>query len=308
MNCNDVSKLLASYLANEVSSSEKKLVQNHLAACEACQKKMMTLAALQSRIRQTLQQQAAEAAPSQQTWSRLQAQMEFPAHVGHPSVPLSWLTSWKTKMSIGVFTMKQTAFVILAVLVLLIGTAALVPGVRAAVVENIIGWIGYDFPSPNSQDILSWGTVWGFTPYNPRYMPKGLTLKGSMVAGESDATKQVGLCYQTENPQPGDPFIAIIETHLSSASTLPSGEAVTVKGANEGEGILDELPAGEVKWCLKSVSYEKALRLNFIKGDIQIQVFGLFEEKDLVRIANSLQEAEPAAEQPERPKQPTPQP
>ncbi|MRR14253.1 hypothetical protein EG833_02255, partial [archaeon] len=238
MNCNEFSELIVSYLANEVSPSEKKLVQNHLATCEACQKEVMTLAALQSRIRETLQQQAAEAAPSQQAWSHLQAQIEFPARVEHPSVPLPGLTSWKTKMSKGVFTMKQTAFIILAVVIFLIGTAALVPGVRAAVMENIIGWLGYDFTSPNSQDILSWGSVWGFTPYNPRVMPEGLTLKGSMVAGEGEATEELGLCYQTENPQPGDPFIAIIETHLSGEGAIPSGEAVSVKGANEGEGVL----------------------------------------------------------------------
>ena len=122
------------------------------------------------------------------------------------------------------------------------------------------------------------GICLGIYPLQPALYARRLTLKGSMVAGEGEATEELGLCYRPENPQPGDPFIAIIETHLSGKSAIPSGEAVSVKGANEGEGVLDELPAGEVKWCLKSVSYEKALRLSFIKGDIQIQIFGPFKE------------------------------
>ena len=108
--------------------------------------------------------------------------------------------------------MKQIAYAILAVLILFAGLFAAVPGVRAAMIENVLGWLGYDFPSPNSENILAWGTDWGFTPYNPDYMSGNLQLKGTMIGGET-TTDELGLCYQPENPNPSSPFIVIKENY-----------------------------------------------------------------------------------------------
>ncbi len=327
MNCNEVIQRLPSYLANEVTSSERRIIQNHLAVCAGCQNEVRALTELQGRIRDSLHNQLAGSAPSPQAWSRLQASLDNSARRDRLTMHLPRLHSWKQNTQIGKFTMKQTVFTIMAVLALIVGTLAIVPGVRAAVLENVIGWLGYDFPSPDNKTILSWGSNWGFTPYNPRYVPKGLDLKGSMVGGES-TTEEVGLCYQPEKRQLGDPFIVVRETHLTSPGALPAGKTVNVNGTG---GVVDELPAGKIDWCLgpssvegesisgssgqgststqqfpadKPLSYDKALRLTYYIENIKIEIFGPYPEKELIRIAKSLVPVVQAAQQPVQPAQP----
>jgi hypothetical protein len=327
MNCQEVTQYLPDFLANEITPSERKMIQSHLATCASCQNEVKVLAALQSQIRNSLHNQAAGAAPSPLAWSRLQARLDYSKRADHPGMRLSGPQLWKQITHKGKFTMKQTALTIFAVLALLAGTLAFVPDVRATVFENIIGWLGYDFPSPNNQEILSWGSNWGFTPYNPRYMPEGLHLTGSMVGGET-TTEEVGLCYQPEKRQGGDPFIVIRETHLAAPGILPDGNAVNVNGIR---GVLDELPAGEIEWCLgpsstdgrlipvpagqdpsssqqfppdEPLTYDKAQRLTYFIEDIQVEIFGPYPEKELIRIAKSLMPVQPAEQQPEQPPQP----
>lgn len=327
MSCKEVMQILPSFLSREVNPFERELIQSHLAACADCQNELRILVALQGRVRKSLYNQAAGADPSPQVWSRLQAQLDFSACADRPTMRLSWLPRWKQNLQIGVLTMKQTVSVTMAVLALIAGTFAFVPGVRAAILENVTGWLGYDFPSPDSQTILSWGSNWGFTPYNPRYVPDGLHIKGSMVGGET-LTEKIGLCYQPEERQPGDPFIVVRETHLTAPGALPVGKAVNVNGK---DGVMDELPAGKIEWCPgpfsveeelvpvydgeepgspqqisadETLSYGQALRLTFFMDDLRIEIFGLYPEKELIRIAKSLVPVERAENQPGQPSQP----
>lgn len=54
MKCQEVNELLVAYLDNEVTPSERTLIQAHLAGCDACQEELAALSALQSRVSQFL--------------------------------------------------------------------------------------------------------------------------------------------------------------------------------------------------------------------------------------------------------------
>ncbi len=320
MKCSEVLQILPSFLANEVTPSERKLIQNHLAACADCQNEMRILTALQSQIRESLHNRAAETAPSPQAWIRLKERLDSPAGDHQTLLPARHKARQQNQYR-GVFAMKRIALTALVVLVLLAGTAAALPGVRAAVLENVKGWFGYDFTSPNT--ILSLGTIWGFSPYNPRYMPVGLEIKGTMTGGDQ-TTETLGLCYQPEHREKDDKFIAIIQDHLDEPQSLPAGSEVAFEGIT---GSIDELPEGEIQWCLGPsieevlvpvpagqesgapdqyppsvpLYYSKALRLTYFVEDIKIEIFGPYSEDVLVRIARSMQQANLAAQQPEQP-------
>jgi len=75
MECREVNDLLVAYLDSEVTPSERTLIQAHLAECDFCRNELAALSVIQDRIRQSLQVRAAQAAPSPQAWSRLQARL-----------------------------------------------------------------------------------------------------------------------------------------------------------------------------------------------------------------------------------------
>ncbi len=143
MKCQEVNELLVVYSDDEVTPSEQTLIQSHLAECDFCQKKLAALSATQGRVSRFLQVRAAQAAPSPQAWSRLQARL---AEEARPSS--SWLPTWLQRLSpdvgrinqifTGGLTMKKgLALAALAALVIAVSTVAFVPSVRAQVVDTI---------------------------------------------------------------------------------------------------------------------------------------------------------------------------
>ena len=75
MKCQEVNELLVVYSDDEVGPSERTLIQAHLAGCDLCQKKLAALSATQGCVSRSLRVRAAQAAPSPQAWSRLQARL-----------------------------------------------------------------------------------------------------------------------------------------------------------------------------------------------------------------------------------------
>lgn len=75
MNCREVRGLLGTYLDDEVTPSERTLIEGHLADCAACRQRLLATQALQGRIRQTLQAKAALATPSADAWARLEPRL-----------------------------------------------------------------------------------------------------------------------------------------------------------------------------------------------------------------------------------------
>ena len=75
MNCAQIKEFLPAYLDNEVNPSERRLIQAHLAGCNACQRDLALLSQTRNLVSQSLNIRAADAAPSQQALSRLQARL-----------------------------------------------------------------------------------------------------------------------------------------------------------------------------------------------------------------------------------------
>ena len=98
MKCREVNELLVAYLDNEVTPSERTLIQAHLAECDFCRKKLAALSATQGRVSQSLQMRAAQAAPSPQAWNRLHARL---AGEARPS------SSWVQRLAPSVWQVVQ---------------------------------------------------------------------------------------------------------------------------------------------------------------------------------------------------------
>jgi anti-sigma factor RsiW len=76
MNCHEARAGLPHYLNDELSASERELLQTHLAGCEACFAELQTTGALQRQIRAGLHGATERAEPSSQTWVRLHASIQ----------------------------------------------------------------------------------------------------------------------------------------------------------------------------------------------------------------------------------------
>jgi len=75
MNCKQVRQLLSAYHDGDVSPSGRMLIRSHLAGCDLCQQELATVSAARDQLSQFLKRRAAQAAPSPQAWSRLQARL-----------------------------------------------------------------------------------------------------------------------------------------------------------------------------------------------------------------------------------------
>ena len=143
MKCQEVNELLVALTDDEVTPSERTLIQAHLVGCEFCQKNQVALLATQDRVSRSLQARAAQATPAPQAWSRLQARL---AEETRPA--LAWPPTWLQRLSpdrgrirpilSGDLTRtKRLALVTLVALIVVMSVMVFVPPVRAQVVDTI---------------------------------------------------------------------------------------------------------------------------------------------------------------------------
>jgi anti-sigma factor RsiW len=71
MNCREAREWLPHYLNDELSASERELVQTHLARCEGCFDELRAMGATQRLVRTGLHVATKHVAPSAQAWSKL---------------------------------------------------------------------------------------------------------------------------------------------------------------------------------------------------------------------------------------------
>jgi hypothetical protein len=75
MNCREVRKALVAYLDGEVMPSERTLIDAHLAGCKSCERELAALGSSRRQVAGSLKSVAAQAAPSPQARSQLQAKL-----------------------------------------------------------------------------------------------------------------------------------------------------------------------------------------------------------------------------------------
>jgi len=143
MKCQEVNEQLVVYSDNEVSPSERTLIQVHLSECSFCQRKLAALSETQSRVSQSLQFRSTQAAIPPQTWSHLQARL-----AGEGRISSSQFSSWRQRLlpeitrinqifKEGLSMKKILAWTTLATLIIAISTIIFVSPVRASVVDAI---------------------------------------------------------------------------------------------------------------------------------------------------------------------------
>jgi len=307
MKCQELNELFVAYLDNEVTPSERTLIQAHLAECNGCQEELAALSALQSRASQFLHVRAAHAAPSPQAWSRLQARL---AGEARPSP--SWLPTWLQRLAPGVgrisqifggVTIKKVALTTIAVLAIALSMMAFVPSVQAQVVEILNTW--FHFKSPGGEYEMALGGPMEFAPLHPTYLPTGLQGSGAGNVSES-GTESIELTYHNN-----EQFVAITQTKAPADRSLPAGKEVTVNGqpavlVTGLEGTFEygfRIPEGahvetfgtppvEPYRYHGTIAYTDGKRLTWYVGDVKVEMLSNLPVEEILKIAESLVPAE----------------
>jgi hypothetical protein len=282
MNCREIQTQLPHYLANEVSTSMRKLIQAHLAGCSACRVHLEESAALQQGLRRRLHTAASSLSPTPDAWERLAPHLELePAPHQRPSAPSFFQR--------GLSLVQKPAFAALAIILVLVSAAFLAPPVRAQVRGLIAGWFGFTDPQGSQ---LQYGTDWGFAPFAPVYIPQGLRMTASMTAGET-TTEVFGLMYSSDTDSR---FAALIQTVLTSETRLPEGRSINLSGRaarlqTAPEIDLEDQPEGKRAWIADHLEEEGVRRLTWNQDEVQIDLISNLPLEEMVRIASQMVEA-----------------
>jgi len=223
------------YLDGQVTPSERTLIQAHLAGCDICRRELAALSATRSRVSRSLQIRAAQAAPSPQAWSRLQARL---AGEACPS-PSWWLPAWLQRLAPDAGRIKQIlkrgltmkkgfALAALAALVIAVSTVALVPSVRAQVLKRVLG-----ISAPAGTARLS------ETP-----IPGGSSITATDTETGETKTMYLGKIHETiRQTVSWDEAQAAVDFSLRQPAYLPEGAELTrveLVSVPDGDGEIEE--------------------------------------------------------------------
>ncbi len=187
MKCQNVERMLTSYLDGEVSATERAEMEAHLAGCPACAGELADRRAIQRQVGATLRAVAATATPPPQAWARLQARLAT-----RPG------PSWRERLAVGLAPARprpRLALVSLAlVCALAVAMTAFYPGGLVALAQGgierlvrIVYFAPEGAPSSAPARLLALVPVAeaqrqvDFHIYLPAYVPPGLTLTGIEV-------------------------------------------------------------------------------------------------------------------------------
>ena len=312
MKCQEVSKSLVAYLDSEVTPSERTVIQAHLAECDACQEEMTSLSVLQSRVSQSLQVRAAQAVPSHQAWSHLQARLAEKTR----RAP-SWLPAWLQRLAPGVGSISQTfqlrgdvtmkkglTLAAIAALVIAISTVVFVPSVRTEVGEILNAWFRFETPGGKGEVALLGPAE--FTPLRPAYVPHEIQSSVGVINSGESGSRFVELTYHND-----EQFVAITQSKAPPDKSLPSGQETTLNGQPATlvtglEGAFEYgfripkdaqvetfgTPPAERIPSHGPIAYENGKHLTWYAGNVKIEMLSNLSEEELLKIAESLVPAE----------------
>ncbi|MEJ2710524.1 MAG: zf-HC2 domain-containing protein [Anaerolineales bacterium] len=284
MNCREVLPRINAYLDEEVSPSEKKLLQAHLATCQSCRQELESLNHLQNTLRQQLQSRAAQAAPSPQAWSLVQAAL--PADISKGPNPKKGSRPF-SRLNLPFFGNLTFQKVGLAFLILL-ALVATIPTVSA----KVQSWVGtwFSFSSPDGKDFSAIGGFTAFTPYHATVLPKGFTNSGiGTVTGWPDY-EALELTYDRRGGQ----FFTLLESKGGEAQGLPSGEDVSIGEspavfiptfATSSAELVSKKPGLSI---VTEFDYSQTNLLTWFMGEVRIEMFSNLSKAEMVKIAESL--------------------
>ncbi len=304
MNCREVHRLFVAYLDREVIPSEQTMIEAHLAGCALCERDLSALRSTRSRLNESLRTQAAQAAPSPQAFTRLQARLTEQART-----PSSRLSAWP-KRSVpkrgpttasqhkGVIRMKtrwRIASGIAGAIVIAAIIVASVPSARASAGEFFGGIFGvtastgsaqFDTPQP-----LPEGTfILGFRlDYVPEAIGPDTVYQGAAVSAEPGAVPRAESLFHK-----GDSFLYITTAEVAPGQALPDGTPATVKGqpAVLNTGLVGEVqtpPGPGQQQTPDPVAYENANKLTWDVAGTRVEMLSNLPVDELQKIADGLE-------------------
>lgn len=307
MNCHDVTQLLVPYLDHEVTPSERRLIQAHLAGCASCQREQAALSTTRNRLAHALKTQAAQAAPSPQALSRLQARLADDAQ--RPSQRLSsWLkrptpdASRRLSIPQGAFLMKHRfAFAALAALLVVAAMTFTIPTVRAQV-QQIIVLVTTGSAKPDPAVASVPGPLAQFNS-GSGVITASSGLVSAVPAGSALATAAQGPISE-EVYQNGNQFMIVTRTQPTGEATLPEGQATTV---NDQPAVLQTGLSGEYRQQLPAaegavdqdgkparlptpivIRYTNANKLTWMADGVKVEVISNLAVESLLKAAEAL--------------------
>jgi hypothetical protein len=285
MKCREICKQLTAYLDNEVSPSEKKLIQAHLASCQNCQVELERLGDVRDVTGQYLHTQAAEAVPSPQAWTVLKASL--PSSPPKPSMlqRVVQSISFPGKLSLEGLTTQRIAIILVFLIVLLTFT----PPVWARIEPFITNW--FSFASPDDENEAAIGGFTAFTPYHATYLPEDFrqSLLGSTTSFAPEF-ESIEIGYDS-----GDQFLILVESSGPGVNGLPEGQTSWVHEnpaifispfATSRADLVDKKPGIST---VIEYSYENTNLLTWFIGEIKIEIFSNLPLDEMLKVAESLE-------------------
>ena len=285
MNCRDVTKQLPAYLDGEISPSEKKLIQSHLAVCKNCQQELEVLGLLQKDIRQHLQTRAADIAASPQAWATLKASLPS-SPPGQSALERTLRSiSFPSRLSLQNLTVQRMAII----LVIFIAMVALAPPVWARLEPMITNW--FSFSSPDGESEAAIGGFTAFTPYHATYLPEGFqqSLLGTTTSIVPEM-ESLEIGYDSD-----DQFIILVQSKGEAVTELAPGKISNVNEfraifipsfASSRQEFVEKRPSVPT---VTNYSYENTNLLSWFIGEIKIELFSNLPLEEMLKVAESLE-------------------
>lgn len=274
MNSHPKTSELLTYINAEVTPSQKRLIQIHLANCPQCQESVNRLSIADQQLHSLIKTQADSAEPGEDAWDRLAEKL--------PGSQKSKFLS-----SRGMNMKKLTPAYVLVSVLLVLGTLLAIPSVRAQITELITQWVSADLPN-DSGSIALGGEDWPFTPNIVTYFPEHLQSRG-VSSGIIESPENFSVSFMFELGK--DHFIKVVNNRGAAYTFLPKGEDITINGQPAiliREPDLGKALFGEVDDIGKFATHQSFQIIWFI-NDIQIEVFANFPLEEMVKIAESVE-------------------
>lgn len=289
MNCKDVQEQIYTYLDNETSPSEKRLIQAHLTGCKDCQSELEAADTLGRGLRQHFQTRTVTVAPSAGAWLNLQAALPSQPPKGSGA---GWLGgSIPNEIRFSGLRLSVARLAILMVIMGMMAVAA--PPVWARLEPLIVDW--FSFSSPDGENFTAIGGFDAFTPYHAAYVPEGFesSLLGTLT-GEGIESIEIGYAERVGG------FITLVQSKGSAVAGLPAGE-ITRVGAKKAILIRSfatsavEMQAMRPEISIVSnYNYSEVNYLAWFDGEIKIEIFSNQPFTEMMKVAESLEPMQPS--------------
>ncbi|MBI2955345.1 MAG: hypothetical protein HYY30_13605 [Chloroflexi bacterium] len=181
------------------------------------------------------------------------------------------------------------ALAALGTVLLVLGTLAFVPTVRAQVGEMLNVWLRLEL---GAVKVEVGGTPPGFTPLRPAYLPEAFSNFGGVTVAQEGVRLFFG--------NPDGEWLIVDQGRASADRPLPDGKRVVVNG-QEGTLLANQTGTAEVPppsdssavrpsgW--RAMRYENATRVIWHFRETRVEILSNLPEQEILKVARSMNQA-----------------